>query len=455
MFFLLWVACAGEMPASLPVADASPTWVEVVPAASTELPATRGLRPFRSILHLHSPWSHDACDGAGLVDGVVDEVCLEDLRHGLCASGIEVAWLTDHPSHAAAQAWEELLLVRDGDSPLYEGDILRANRVPCGDGRSVLWLPGSEDMLMPVGLDAHLAETVEENDRLYNSADQEAFDAMLGAGGVILQAHTEGQSIEELRQRMAMGLGGVEIFNTHAMFAPDKREEDLGLDPFGWVEDLAVFTEPSATAVPDLLFLAVLAEQAPSLAAWDTLLAEGPMVGVGGSDSHQNVMPLILSDGERVDSYRRSFRWFTNFILSKSESADALEAALASGRVVVVFEILGTPDAVDFHLVGDSGDIYEMGSSTEELGSLVVGCPELADSSAAGEDAPEVSATVYLDGEPWRDACGTFELEQAGVYRVRYDILPWHLRPFLGDDPAPWLHAWPWIYTNPIRILPQ
>jgi hypothetical protein len=43
-------------------------------------------------------------------------------------------------------------------------------------------------------------------------------------------------------------------------------------------------------------------------------------------------------------------------------------------------------------------------------------------------------------------------LDGPGAYRVRFDVVPHHLRPFLGDDPAPWLISYPWIYTNPIRL---
>ena len=37
----------------------------------------------RGIVHLHSHYSHDACDGNPMPDGVPDEACLQDLRSGL------------------------------------------------------------------------------------------------------------------------------------------------------------------------------------------------------------------------------------------------------------------------------------------------------------------------------------------------------------------------------------
>jgi hypothetical protein len=415
----------------------------------------RGMRALRSVVHLHSPWSHDACDGDPLPDGVVNEPCLADLRAGLCATRFDVAFLTDHPAHAASQPYEALVHARSGDEGVAGGNV-----VACDDGHEVLWLPGVEDELMPVALDRHVAgDDAAENDRLYNASDGEAVAANVAAGAAVLMAHTEQRDLDHLRALQDLGLVGVEIFNLHAMFAPDIREEALGLDGLGWVTDIAPFTVAEGTAEPDLLMLGVLQAQPPSLAAWDALLARGPMVGVGGTDAHQNVLPIALRDGIRGDAYQRMLRWFSNVLWARvsrswadaEDPAGAAQEALAAGRSHLVFEILGTPQGFDLHLRDPSGAVVEAGGAGPE-GTLVVGCPTLHPASPRGPEDPEVRVRVLRDGVVWHEGCGEVPTDGPGAYRVEVDVVPWHLRPFLGDDPEPWLRAYPWIYSNAVRV---
>src|SRR5690606_37463717 len=139
-----------------PVTVEEVSWAAVREPLSAVIDGPRGWVPLRAIVHLHSPYSHDACDGAGWVDGALDEDCLADLRQGLCDAAIDVAFLTDHPSHAADQPFADLLLARAGDQPLHRGEVVVGNRVACASGHEVGWLPGVEDALMPVGLDRHV-----------------------------------------------------------------------------------------------------------------------------------------------------------------------------------------------------------------------------------------------------------------------------------------------------------
>ena len=106
------------------------------------------------------------------------------------------------------------------------------------------------------------------------------------------------------------------------------------------------------------------------------------------------------------------------------------------------------------HLAAADGAAWEIGSVEAPAGTLHVACPTLSASSPRGAAAPEITAVVYKDGQPWREGCGDFPVEEAGAYRVRFDITPWHLADFLGADPSPWLKPWPLIYTNPIAVSP-
>ncbi len=114
-------ALAAACPSSdLPPADDDDATAEFTPGpwqvGPPEMVApSDALRPIRVIAHLHSHWSHDACDGNPQPDGVPDEACYQDLRRGLCTDRIDVAFLSDHPTHATETDYETLLLHRDGD----------------------------------------------------------------------------------------------------------------------------------------------------------------------------------------------------------------------------------------------------------------------------------------------------------------------------------------------------
>ena len=135
---------------------------------------------------------------------------------------------------------------------------------------------------------------------------------------------------------------------------------------------------------------------------------------------------------------------------SAPSPADA-EAALRDGHAYIAFEVLGTPQGVDLWLEDDAGLTYEMGAVAPR-GTLHVGCPTLSPSSPRGLVEPEIVVTVLRDGVAWAEGCGDYEVSGPATFRVRVDLLPWHLADYLGDDASPWMHEYPWVYTNPIRV---
>ncbi|NOY27249.1 MAG: hypothetical protein GXP62_15375 [Oligoflexia bacterium] len=448
--------------------DGTRPWRRSLPSLSSEVTAPRGFHFERAIVHLHSTWSHDACDGEPFDDsGAPRRDCLDDLRRGLCESGIDHAFLTDHPSYFSSATWDDdptagAFLPDDGGTLLPSATDPRVYRYTCDDGRVVNWYPGVEDEIMPVGLNQHVPGDAAERDTLYNQGDAAALTAFADAGAVSMLAHTEGRDIETLKTQVDEGLQGVEVFNLHAAFDPTIRSEDLGLDPTSWLIDMAMFTAADTTAQPDLFVLLVLLAQTPSETAWDTLNATGPddrvVVATAGTDAHQNVFPSPMVDGERPDSYRRMLRWFSQYLWMDGDDLDTAKRTLAAGRFHIAFEALGTPQDFDFHLLGADGTLYEMGSALTDAvlpATLELTCPTLTAASPQGTEAPEISATVYRDGEPWQTDCGSFAITEPGTYRVRIDMIPWHLAPFLGDDAdmvTKLMHSYPWVYGNPIRI---
>lgn len=395
----------------------------------------------RGLIHVHSPYSHDACDGTGMPDGGINEECLQDQRDGLCATRMDYAFMTDHPSMAAWQVYEELLLVREDDELLLDG-----KRMTCPDGHVVTLMPGIEDELMPIGLQRQVADSPEENDRIYNGTEQETFDAEIAAGAIVLQAHTEGQDIDTLLARQAMGLAGTEMFNLHAMVDPTKREEDLGLDGLAYFDQLGPFLTGTTNAEPDLAFLAIYQQQDVSVERWDALNAVAPMVGTAGTDAHQNALPSLMSDGERGDSYRRMMIWFSNIALVDGTEPSDYQDAIAAGRLFIAFEIFGEPGKWDVHY----GDV-EMGGTAPLGDDLVVSCPTLSPESPQQDTPPDITVAIYKDGALWQDSCGTYTPTESGVYRAVATITPWHLSAFLDDQQALVKPA-PWLYSNAIRI---
>jgi len=445
LILVLLAACTGDPPDSAAPADTGGPLV--VPWSASRAPLTEaspGGRAWRrGIIHLHSHYSHDACDGDPMPGGVPDEDCLADLRSGLCTNAMDFAMITDHPAHAAEQEWEDLLLSREGDEVV--DDV--ANRIACPDGHRVLTMPGIEDELMPVGLDRPVADTFEERDRLYNGTTAETLTAEIAAGATVLQAHTEQQELSVLLERQANGLAGVELFNLHAMVDPSIREDYLGLDSFAYLDAIGPFLTGETDAQPDLAFLGFFQEQAISIERWDALAAVGPTVGTAGTDAHENALPNLLSDGERVDSYRRMMSWFSNIALVDGDSPEAVQSAIAEGHLFVAFEALGTPSGFAVSYGGE-----EMGGSGPLGGTLAVTCPTLAATTPQDGAAPEITVTVFKDGAAWQTDCGSFAVTEPGVYRVRVDVVPHHLVGFLDDQADALVREYPWLYSNSFRI---
>ena len=435
-------------------ADTSVPWTSDLSSLEEDIGLVRGFRPMRSILHFHSVYSHDACDGSGYQDGVLDEVCLAEMRDGLCRVGIDFAYVSDHPSYAAFYPFEDILLPREDDVPIVEGGETIANLIVCPNGHEVVYLGGIEDDMMPLGLDRHAAPYGVEADELYNTTNQELFDAVAAAGGMVFQEHPEERDLETLEQRQDMGMVGLEVFQLHAMLDPGSREEIYGLDPFGWIEDIGPFTDPEGTGEPDLLFAAFFQELGPNVERWDHLLQRGPAVGIAATDAHRNVLPYLLRDDERPDGYRRNFRWFSNVVLAADKTPAAADEAVGAGRLFMAFEIFGTPADLAFYY-DDGGTELEMGESCTGCtgGTLHLQCPTLSPASPRdGANDPVIEATLFRDGEIWQTGCGSFEVSEPGAYRARVDITPNHLTPFFGEDPTPYLHPFPWAYTNAIRV---
>jgi hypothetical protein len=420
------------------------------------LPATRGLRPVRGILHSHSPYSHDACDGAGLgADGKPDATCAAALRRGVCEAAEDFVFLTDHSANMAAQAFEELFYVRAGDEPVRDatGAII-ANRVACDDGRRVLLMVGNENALMTAGLERHLPGDAAARRSAYEADGTTAVDAMHATGALVWIPHTESRPDAYLA---ATPFDGIEIYNLHAAIDPDIRKDYFGLDPYAAVVNALPFTSlDPVSPEPDLTLLAFYEELPIYATKWDKLLATRHVPGSVGTDVHQNTIPGIERDGERGDSYRRLMRWFSNVLLIDGEITPAsVKQALAHGRGYVATDILGVPEGLDFHAEA-SGKTYELGDAAPVGATLVATAPVVHDLDPA-VTPPTITMRLLRITSAGTTVVGegssiTVPSAAAGAYRVEVRMTPEHLRPYLGETPDQWIREEIWIRGNPIYV---
>lgn len=436
-----------------------PAWDRTLPEAST-MGVRRGLTPARGIVHLHSPYSHDACDQMPRPGGQPDEKCLGDLRAALCTDRIDFANLTDHDDSMADEDFTKLFSMRGTDQPVMRGADQIGSRILCEDGHQVLVTIGGENDLMPIMLDHHPPGNAAERHAIYNGNDAATSAAYRAAGGLVWVAHTESKTLETLR---AVTPDGIEVYNLHANIDPDIRKDYLGLSASGAISAAIVFADNQpGHPEPDLAMLAFFSPNGPAIEKWETLLGEGRHVAVtAGSDAHQNAIPVIMADGERGDSYRRVLRWFGNVALVQDpHDPDQIEAALKAGRMYATFELLGTPAGFDAYATTPSGAIVELGGtiSKAEGATLTVEVPKVLGLDPS-LPAPTVTAKVM-----WIDATGSHEIAHGdttflahlgapGAYRVEVTITPSHLGPYLGDLGSDMAEvALPWIYASPFYV---
>jgi hypothetical protein len=452
----LIAACGGggDPPVELP------EWQRGLPPAS-EMGVRRGLTPARGIVHLHSPYSHDACDGDPRPGGLPDEACLADLRAALCTTRMNYAALTDHDDTMADEAFETLFNMRGSDVAVIDGASQQiASRLVCPDGHEVLISVGSENELMPIMLDRHVtAATTAERHAIYNGDDPAAAAAFRDAGGLVWIPHSEQRTVDHIRE---IAPHGMEIYQLHANIDPDIRADHLGLDGYGAIAAVAEFadTNPGGPE-PDLALISFLSPNTPSIDKWDQLLGEGvKLVGSGGTDAHQNALPIMLRDGERGDSYRRMIRWFSNVVLTATPNDPAaIEAALAGGRAFLVFEMFGTPVGFDAHAIG--GATGELGDEIAVAAgaTLEVTLPTVWQLDPV-LPVPVISARIFRLTATGKTMVAegpgptlTTPLDQVGAYRVEIHITPHHLGGYLrdlGTARADLDHVW--IYASPIYV---
>lgn len=442
-----------------PADPIDPTWSPSVTFASIEKPNARGYLDRRGLIHAHSYYSHDACDNEPVKNGMRDEVCFDDFRRGMCQTKHDFIMLTDHPSDFHLAEFPDSLLYRAdrGDELVMRNGRPVASRAGCDDGHTTMILAGSESsVVMPVGLEQHVSDTAAGRDAVYGSQSSDAADTMRANGAVILVAHTEGWTAQQLIDR---NIDGFEMYNIHAnLMLPQATGTAIRLL-------FRLGQNDPALAHPDLALLYLIAEDPRYLTTWGQVLSSGKkIVTTQGTDCHRNSFPVPMQDGERVDSYRRLMLWFSNHILVRPRADgewddQELKAALKAGRLYGAFETFGYPKGFDFHAEAGSR-VAEMGDDIDLAANptLKVGMPVVRGLDPSKEP-PLLEARILRATSAGFDEVASGDGDIAytptitGAYRAEIRIVPTHLREFLNGDADTLLaHDYPWIYSNAIYV---
>ena len=420
---------------------------------------SRGFHTARVIIHSHSVHSHDACDNSPYVDGGPNEPCLGHFRAAVCATQIDVDFLTEHASLMAEGSFERTLQIRAGDEPVMDANGLIGYRIVCADGHRTLVLPGAENELMPIGLLHHPEALDGSLDNTYHADDAAGVARYRAAGALVAIAHTEQRTLQHL---LDLGPDMIEVYNIHANIDPRIAGPYLNLDVGPFILDIARFSSPGSALEPDLAFLAFFRESDNDLGKWGALWAQNiPMPGIAGTDSHENTFPALLPDGERGDSYRRMFRWFSNVVhVNGAITRESTMAALQAGHSYVAFEVFGTPVGFDSIARSSSGAVTEMGGTVmlADAPTLLVTRPSVyaldpsLPTPAVRLRVLRADATMgWIEVASGTDATLSYQPTTPGAYRAEVRMMPDHLRPYLPRLER-LVRDEPWVYGNPIRV---
>jgi hypothetical protein len=434
----------------------------IVPASS--LAAPRGFSLHRTTIHLHSVYSWDAADQKGFIDssgkqdydaGAINEPYYQDLRKGLCMTGQEVAFLTDHVNHFPDFEYPDVLLYRAalGDQLVMSGGKPVAVALACPNGPPVLLSAGCDYNTLAIGLNQHVADTPDARRLVYGQSTAAAYATLRQNGALVLAGYLPRWDPTQL---MSLQFDGLEAYNPIFNFT-DRLGDALSLV-------LTMNKDPSSVPVPELGLIAIFEENQTILTLWSQMAQKGRVPSFLGSNAHENVLPNSTPDGERLDSYRRMLHWWANYVMLPAGTTldvTSAKAAIAAGRSFGSFDYLGYPSGFDFHAEA-GGTIYEMGDQTPPSvpADLVVVAPTVVGLTSI--DTPPLVRVRILkaEGTSWTEvAAGTGTVTApavaAGVYRAEARITPLHLKPNLGSTPDQYLSEQLWIYGNAIWVGTQ
>jgi len=394
--------------------------IESLKSQRREVSLTSGYDDVRSLLHVHSLFSHDS------------RSTLDEVVAGAKEAGARVILFSEHPA-------KHYDYVKDGHRGMKDG---------------VLVIPGAETG----GFLAWPKTSIQDQK---TDSPQAFADLVLSTGGQIFLCH-----LEERMDWEISGLTGSEIYNTHADFKDEPKFIASLRSPLTLLTLMGAIKQ-----YPQEVFGALLDYPADYLTRYDQLCQKSRLTGVSANDSHHNqafraailddgkvqlvdalgeklalldpekITPLkLLVNGKKpgdlildldLDPYPRSFRHVSTHLLMKNVDEASVWDALAEGRAYVAFDWLADPTGFVYR--ADAGD------KNWPIGSEVT----RQDGLRLRAEAPlEGRYKLVRNGEVVADERGTsldFSVKEPGVYRVEVWLT------LAGEDR-------PWILSNPIYV---
>lgn len=435
----------------------SRAWNKELPPTSELYSAQRGLILARTQIHLHTPYSWDACD-------IDKNVCFENLRAALCMNRVDAAFLTDHPNNMAYQEFSNLLLHSEQDTGVLKDSEIIANQITCPNSHQAILSAGFENQLMTVGMSHHIDPDPNIRLELYQKATPEIVQRLqTETDALVIIPHTESRELDLLK---SLGMNGIEVYNIHANVSPIIRHDFLGFDYFkGLIDIITYWIDPYSSQETDLAFLPFLQVSPVYSQKWASLIAANKSIlGVGGTDAHQNLLPGKANDGDKIDSYRRMTRWLNNYLFVKEKNIIELKSALKNGRNWIVFEGLGSPVQFDYYAhsetsIAELGDTLSLNSKKVTLHASL---PFLHKMTPQSQEKPSISIKlirVNQDGSQTevlntQNSPLDYEASEPGAYRIEVGITPKHFSSFISYKNELLNQEYPWIITNHIFLKP-
>ena len=213
---------------------ALPAWDKTLPPASV-MGTWRGLSPARGIVHLHSPYSHDACDNMPRDaerrrrTSRVSRICARRCAPIRSTSRISPTTTRRWPTRtsrrcSACAAATSPVIDGDGDQIAIADDVRRRSRRDVHGRRRER--PDADHAASPSGRRRRSPRAT----RSTTALDAATVQAFRDAGGLTWIAHTEQHDIDQLRTLLP---DGIELYNLHANIDPNIRSMYLGLDSAG------------------------------------------------------------------------------------------------------------------------------------------------------------------------------------------------------------------------------
>ncbi|TVR03499.1 MAG: hypothetical protein EA398_04785 [Deltaproteobacteria bacterium] len=441
-------------------------------------PPVRGMTVRRGTIHLHTGYSHDACDGEVWLkdadpedaDGetilavtgsshlmVVDRwhQCNQDVRRAVCEVHQDFLFFTDHNNNYPSFEYPDVLLYQpeDGDELIMRDGAPAAMWMTCPDGRRVLMSAGVDTHLLAFGLERHVVEDIDERRRIYGTRTEEAVEMLRDAGALVVSGYSDEWDPDLL---FALPFDGFEIYNP----ATNLRGNLAATGSL--LADMIL--RPAQAPHPQLTLLPVFEENEENLWRWSRLSEIRPIFNYLGTNAHQNVFREPTFEGERIDSFRRMMSWFANYVLIDEaiEHADdrQLKEIIGAGRHYGVFEFLGIALGFDYHATRGE-DLWEMGARIPlDPGAVTlhVAVPTLHGAMHEDMEPPEITARILrAHDDDWvvvAEGAESFsaEVTDPGVYRVDVRMVPHHLRGWLGSKADEYIRDVVWVYSNPIFV---